>query len=525
MKLPLKTVFVLSLVLTISVTADAGIVSGKVSSTVGTPLRNVPVSDGVSIALTDSSGNYSMETEKELGYVFVITPSGYEPATSHANRPDFWKLITTPTGEDDIVDFTLRPVDDSSYAFIAISDSQVGNRRGEVNCLKSKTIPDINMALDSLRDEGLEPFIIMLGDQAYDRYWKPNRYGLQEAYSDLEALDAMMYSVMGNHDNDPTGTTDLEASWEWRRTVGPTYYSFNKRGVHFVVLDDIEVVDGSPDLSKNGECVYKHHLSQDQLDWLKKDLAFVDKTTPILLALHCPLYTAPGTEATYRVTNGQDLVDILEGYNNVEIISGHTHISSGAEDKERGIYETNYGAVCGSWWLNARVDLGNDNNICRDGTPSGYAIWTYKEGKLSNVFKGTGLPVSRQFRTYDMNNVEFDNEEIAGEFQKGREKTNDVLINVWSYGPGWTVEASENGIPLEVERVRSKNPLFILSYPIPYVNLGYKLTGTVRPVFTWHIFKVKASAPDTTIDVKVTDREGRVYTERMERPKAFTTEL
>ena len=117
--------------LSLSSLAHGGIVSGNVRSVDGKPLANVPVSDGFEIVVTDSAGNYSMDSNKELGYVFVITPTGYEPATRHGNRPDFWKLITTPVKENDIADFTLRPVDDSRYAFLAIADNQVGNRRGE----------------------------------------------------------------------------------------------------------------------------------------------------------------------------------------------------------------------------------------------------------------------------------------------------------------------------------------------------------------------------------------------------------
>ena len=36
-----------------------------------------------------------------------------------------------------------------------------------------------------------------------------------------------------------------------------------------------------------------------------------------------------------------------------------------------------------------------------------------------------------------------------------------------------------------------------------------------------HMFKVTASAPDTTLEIKVTDRFGNVYTESMTRPKDF----
>ena len=40
-----------------------------------------------------------------------------------------------------------------------------------------------------------------------------------------------------------------------------------------------------------------------------------------------------------------------------------------------------------------------------------------------------------------------------------------------------------------------------------------------------HAFKAKASAPDTDVTVRVTDREGRVYSKVMHRPEAFGLEL
>ena len=104
----------------------------------------------------------------------------------------------------------LAPVDDSRFAFIAFADNQISNRHGEVTCFNTTTVPDINASLAQLRAEGYEPFLIALGDQAHDCYWKANRYGLQEAYADLRKLEAPLYNVMGNHDNDNTAMNDFD---------------------------------------------------------------------------------------------------------------------------------------------------------------------------------------------------------------------------------------------------------------------------------------------------------------------------
>ena len=84
--------------------ALGGVVGGRVTAVGGEPLAGVPVSDGYQIVYTDADGRYSMETAKTLGLIFVSTPSGYEPATCHGNRPDFWRLLTTPADEPETVD-------------------------------------------------------------------------------------------------------------------------------------------------------------------------------------------------------------------------------------------------------------------------------------------------------------------------------------------------------------------------------------------------------------------------------------
>lgn len=514
---------ILGILLALPAVCQAGVVSGRVCDSNGIGIGGVPVSDGYEIVTTAYDGRYSIDTKKKLGLLFISTPSGYEPATCHGNRPDFWRLLTTPADEPETVDFALRKVDDSRFAFLALADNQISNRGGDVNCFTSTTVPDVNATVGELRSEGYEPFLILLGDQSHDRFWKDYRYGLPQAYSDIERMNARVYSVMGNHDHDPTATNDIDAGAEWRRFIGPEYYSFDKGGVHFVVLDNEEIVENGPSLSQDGECVYKNKVRKAELEWLAKDLALVDKSTPVVLAMHAPLLAAPGMEEEFRLVNGAKLASLLAKFDTVEVISGHTHVSYAAQNGN--IHETNYGAVCGSWWLNARIDLGNDNNICRDGTPSGYAVWTRTPEGFSNYFKGTGLDRSKQMRAYDLNCVEIDNAELSESFLPRRKKTNEVLVNVWSYGPGWKVEMFERGKPLKVERVRSQDPLFLMSCSVPYIAKGKKLTGTVRPVFSWHMFKAKASKANSPIDIKVTDREGRVYTRRLERPQPMTLDM
>ena len=65
-----------------------------------------------------------------------------------------------------------------------------------------------------------------------------------------------------------------------RNTLGSGWYSFDKNGVHFVGL--VNVVN----IREGGLGI----LGAEQLDWLKKDLAPLSASTPIVVFAHIPLW-------------------------------------------------------------------------------------------------------------------------------------------------------------------------------------------------------------------------------------------
>ena len=95
-----------------------------------------------------------------------------------------------------------------------------------------------------------------------------------------------------------------------------------------------------------------------------------------------------------------------------------------------------------------------------------------------------------------------------------------VYINVWDYNSDWDISVKENGKSLKVNKVSIYDPLFVLAY------YGTRFNDTASPgqnaVLTSHMFSVKASAPDTTLEITVTDDEDNEYKETMVRPKPFT---
>jgi hypothetical protein len=149
-------------------------------------------------------------------------------------------------------------------------------------------------------------------------------------------------------------------------------------------------------------------------------------------------------------------------------------------------------------------------------------------------FKSTYHDVNHQFRTYDRNSMTLtsdifvdsgksasDKKKFEDEAKEWKEASNDnyVYINVWNYDPQWTIEVKENGTSLNVERVSGKDPLHLIAYN------GKSPSGGFGTSTTKHLFRVQASSATSTLDIKVTDRFGNVYTETMKRPKAFSFDI
>ena len=95
---------------------------------------------------------------------------------------------------------------------------------------------------------------------------------------------------------------------------------------------------------------------------------------------------------------------------------------------------------------------------------------------------------------------------------------------MWDWDPDWKVEVTENGKSLTVSQFTGYDPGFFLAYSIPRMQKDKPDKLSWHPSRTNHLFKVKASSADSTLEIKVTDDENRVYTETMTRPREFKIE-
>ena len=147
----------------------------------------------------------------------------------------------------------------------------------------------------------------------------------------LSKLNYKVYPVMGEHDY------YLDLGEYWSELFGPHYYSWDHKGVHFVVLNSILTYDkwtyerwpsdeqrmlemagldnpnGSPFM-----------VGEKQRQWLRDDLKKVKKNTPIVVFSHSPI------QKIYKGWNcwtevAEDVQALLRPFDNATVIYGHVH--------------------------------------------------------------------------------------------------------------------------------------------------------------------------------------------------------
>lgn len=520
---------------------DAGTTVYGIVSSAGVGVENVVVSDGAEVTVTNEKGIYQLKSAKKWGYVFISVPSGYE-VPSVGVLPQFHRALKNSADVVERADFKLEKVDgQDSYKIFMLGDMHLANRTGDLGQFAQFT-SDLTDYMT--RHKGEKMYALTLGDMTWDLYWYSNSYYFPQYLNTVNSQikNLQIFHTMGNHDNDFQTRSDYDAAVKYVDQICPTYYSFNIGKVHYVVMDDIDCssYDGST------SCNYVKSLSAEQLDWLAKDLSYVAKTTPVVVAMHAQVFypTTSGFKIDHDPVNTLRLFDILDGYT-VRFVTGHTHklfnVTPDAPIVDgHNFREYNSGSVCASWWWSGNLTPGI--HIGTDGTPGGYGIWDVTGTDFQCLYKSTGWPEEYQFRSYDLNNVHFSMadvplmpSDISASVKNAymqyvnaypQNNDNEVLINIWNWNSDWTLSVvDENRKTLPYTEVWAYDPLHIAALSVKrFNNAGLKSTPSfVTSKFT-HFFKVKADNPDTDLVITVKDEFENEWTENMQRPKAFSTD-
>ena len=520
---------------------DAGTTVYGIVSSAGVGVENVVVSDGAEVTVTNEKGIYQLKSAKKWGYVFISVPSGYE-VPSVGVLPQFHRALKNSADVVERADFKLEKVDgQDSYKIFMLGDMHLANRMGDLGQFAQFT-SDLTDYMT--RHKGEKMYALTLGDMTWDLYWYSNSYYFPQYLNTVNSQikNLQIFHTMGNHDNDFQTRSDYDAAVKYVDQICPTYYSFNIGKVHYVVMDDIDCSSYDGSTSRN----YVKSLSAEQLDWLAKDLSYVAKTTPVVVAMHAQVFypTTSGFKIDHDPVNTLRLFDILDGYT-VRFVTGHTHklfnVTPDAPIVDgHNFREYNSGSVCASWWWSGNLTPGI--HIGTDGTPGGYGIWDVTGTDFQCLYKSTGRPEEYQFRSYDLNNVHFSMadvplmpSDISASVKNAymqyvnaypQNNDNEVLINIWNWNSDWTLSVvDENRKTLPYTEVWAYDPLHIAALSVKrFNNAGLESTPSfITDKFT-HFFKVKADDADTDLVITVKDEFGNEWTENMQRPKAFSTD-
>src|SRR5580698_9520354 len=141
-------------------------------------------------------------------------------------------------------------------------------------------------------------FAIMGGDHVFDAVSvnRDRATTVFDLYQKTQsALQMPLHQVIGNHDifgvNTASGASPSDPGYGkkmYEDRFGKTYYSFDHKGWHFIILDSIQPTD---------DRAWQALIDPTQLAWLKDDLAHIKAETPVIVTVHAPLVSAFATYA------------------------------------------------------------------------------------------------------------------------------------------------------------------------------------------------------------------------------------
>lgn len=186
-----------------------------------------------------------------------------------------------------------------------------------------------------------------------------------------------MHGCLGNHDMWWAAPDKQDAMYGKNYVVRQLgipnrYYSFDKNGWHFIILDSNNENAGS--------------LDEEQRTWLEGDLAKLPAGAPVLCMSHYPIMAACTIiDGGGNHTDSKYITNLFYKHSNKKItcISGHIHLRDSAE--YNGVRYFCNGAVSGFWWEDGDKDSAG-KSWCRQ-TPPGYTIIDlFEDGSVVNTY-------------------------------------------------------------------------------------------------------------------------------------------
>ena len=190
------------------------------------------------------------------------------------------------------------------FYFVQLSDTHWGFDGPAVNPDAQGTLKKAVAAVNGLDEQ--PDFIVFTGDLTHTtddaKVRRDRMAGFRDIVGGLKTRK--IYYLAGEHD------AALDEGEAFQKFFGKLHYTFDHKGVHFIVLDNVSDPSAI--------------IGDKQLAWLKADLAKLRKDHPIVVLTHRPLFDlAPDWDWATR--DGQTVIDALMPYSNVTVFYGHIH--------------------------------------------------------------------------------------------------------------------------------------------------------------------------------------------------------
>jgi 3',5'-cyclic-AMP phosphodiesterase len=200
-----------------------------------------------------------------------------------------------------------RAAKSEDFSFVQISDSHIGFNKGanpNVTGTLSKAIDRVNLVPAGMK---APDFMIHTGDITQNS--KATEFDTAAQVIKSAKVDEIFY-VPGEHDFIDDGEQYKQRFG--KSTKGDGWYSYNHKGVHFVGLNNCVQVDAMGKMGNN------------QLAWLKSDLAGLSHSTPIVVFAHIPLWMVY-EKWGWGTKDGEQALAMLKPFGSVTVLNGHIH--------------------------------------------------------------------------------------------------------------------------------------------------------------------------------------------------------
>ena len=198
---------------------------------------------------------------------------------------------------------TSAAADDEFY-FVQLSDSHWGFEGAAINPDAQGTLKKAVAAVNSLSRQ--PDFVMFTGDLTHTtddpRERRKRMTEFREIASALKVKDVRF--MPGEHD------ASLDNGKAFKEFFGETHYTFDHKGVHFIVIDNVSDPTAA--------------IGDEQLQWLRADLEKQPRDARIVVFTHRPLFDLY-PQWDWATRDGAQAIALLQTHDNVTVFYGHIH--------------------------------------------------------------------------------------------------------------------------------------------------------------------------------------------------------